>query len=304
MSRYARPIAIGAAVVAGVALGAWLAGRGGSSSSSTPQTIMTTRPATKVDAAGAFLTAGRSGNTLVGLAARPGGPVDVIAIAPNLRPLPATAVRARVGSAQPASTSCGTRCYRFPLTVLAGRPVRLVATVNGRPVRFALPARLPPDASGRLRAATRQMARVRSVRVDETLSSGVAAIRARFALAAPDRMRYTTSGGQQAVVIGNSRWDRLGGSWKRTEYQRIRQPAYMWQGARFARRVGTSRLAGQRVDVIAAFRPDDDYPAWFRLYLTRGGRIVRGEMTAPAHFMVDRLSDFNRAGPIEPPTSG
>jgi hypothetical protein len=289
-------------VIAGVALGAWLAGRGGSSSSSSPQTISTTRPPTKVDANDAYLDAGRSGSTLVGLAARPGGPVDVIAIPPGLERLPSTAVAARVGSKRASPTSCGPRCYRFQLPVLDGRPARFVATVQGRPVRFDLPARLPPDAAGLFRQARKRMERVRSVRVRESLSSGAAAIRAVFDLVAPDRMQYSTSGGEQAVVIGTTRWDRIDGTWKRTPYQRIEQPSYMWEGARYARRLGRARVAGQPVDVIAAFRPDGDYPAWFRLYLTRNGRIVRGEMTAPAHFMVDRLSAFNRAGPVLPPS--
>jgi hypothetical protein len=291
---------VAVAVVAGVALGAWLAGRGGSSPSPSTQTFAS-RPATTVDTRNAYLVAGRSGSTLVGLAARPRGPVDVIAIPPNLATIPAADVRARVGATAPEASSCGPRCFRFPLTVLDGKPTRLVVTVRGRPVRFELPARLPPGAAGLYGAARRRMDALRSVRVDESLSSGGAAIRARFDLAAPDRMRYVTSARQQAIVIGNSRWDLTGGKWERTSYQRIAQPAYMWAGARYPRLLGRTTLAGKPVRIVALFRPDGSYPAWFRLYVTPDRRILRGEMIAPAHFMVDRLSAFDRAGPIRPP---
>jgi hypothetical protein len=303
--RSARPLAIAVAVLAGVALGAWLAGRGGGSASAPvvrQRTVSRPGAPTAFDPTGAYLAASRAGAILVGVAARPGGPVDVIAIPPDLGRLRATAVRARVGASEPEPASCGARCYRFPLRVLEGRPVRLVATVSGRPVGFALPARLPPAVPKLLARANERMARVGSVRVDETLSSGSDAIRARFDLAAPDRMRYAIAGGGRAVVIGTTRWDLVAGRWQRSDYQRIRQPAYMWEGARYARRLGSATLDGRNVDVIAAFRPDASYPAWFRLYVAPSGHIVRSDMIAPAHFMVDRLSAFGRAGPIRPPS--
>jgi hypothetical protein len=255
-----------------------------------------------VNPRGAYLTAGRSGNNLVGLTVRPKGPVDVTVIPPNLNRLPATAVRARpAGGPDEPAVACGAHCYRFHLHVLAGKPERLSVSVRGRPVVFPLPARLPRVATGLYRTATREMAGLRSVRVDERLDSGVSAIRARFALQAPDRMRYATSDGNHAVVIGTTRWDLLDGRWRKSDYQRTPQPSYMWEGARFARLAGSTRLGGAPVRVLAAFRPDRDYPAWFRIYVTRDRRIVRSEMVAPAHFMVDRLSDFNRVGSIRPP---
>ena len=76
----------------------------------------------------------------------------------------------------------------------------------------------------------------------------------------------------------------------------------MWAGARYPRLVGRTTIGGRPVRIVAAFRPDNNYPAWFRLYVTPDRRIGRGEMIAPAHFMVDRLSGFNRQAPIRPPT--
>ncbi len=290
-------------MVAGVAVGAWLVGRGDSSPPPiAASTASSTRPAAALNPRGAYLTAGRNGSNLVGLAIRPKGPVDVTVIPPDLKRLPATAVRARLaGGPDEAAVSCGAHCYRFRLHVLAGKPERLDVSVHGRSVVFPLPARLPRAATGLYRTAANVMARLRSVRVDETLDTGTNAIRARFALQAPDRMRYVTSDGNHAVVIGTTRWDLLDGRWHRSDYQRIPQPSYMWEGARFARVVGSTRLGGAPVRVLAAFRPDRDYPAWFRLYVTADRRIVRSEMVAPAHFMVDRMTNFNRVGSIRPP---
>jgi hypothetical protein len=303
MSTFARLAGIFAVVLAGVAVGAWLVGRG-DSSPTTASTDASQRAgqAMALNLRGAYLAAGRSGNDLVGLAVRPRGPVEVTVIPPDLHRLPATDVRVRVpGQSSSAAEACGAHCYRFGLRVLAGKPDRLTVSVRARPVVFRLPARLPPVATGLYRTASRAMARVRSVRVDETLDSGTSAIRARFALQAPDRMRYVTSDGNRAVVIGTTRWDFLDGRWRRSDYPRIPQPSYMWDGARFARLVGSARLAGRAVRVLAVFRPDSDYPAWLRLYVTPNKRIVRAEMVAPAHFMVDRLSAFNRVGSIRPP---
>jgi hypothetical protein len=145
------------------------------------------------------------------------------------------------------------------------------------------------------------MAALRSVSIDESLSSGRSSIRAHFALEAPDRMRYVTTDDQRAVVIGTTRWDRVDGRWQKSPYQRTPQPAYMWEGARYPRLLGRVRAAGRTLRVVGVFRPDEDYPAWLRLYVTPERRIVRAEMIAPAHFMVDRLSAFDRAGPIRPP---
>lgn len=299
--RSVRNLGVLATIVVGVAVGAWLAGRGGSSPATTTAAAPATPAATAFRARGAFLAADRTGDVLVGLAAQPRGPVDVVVIPGDLGSVPATDVWARPGNEAPIyPVSCGARCYRFALLALEGRQVRLNVFVRGKRVRFDLPARLPPRTT-LFRTAARRMAEVRTVRVHETLSSGKSGIRARFELQAPDRLRYVTSSGQRAVVIGERRWDWIDGRWRPSSYQRIRQPAYMWEGARFPRLVGEATLRGRPVRVVSAFRPDRSYPAWLRLYVTPEQRIVRAEMMAPAHFMVDRFSAFDAPLEIRPP---
>jgi hypothetical protein len=170
---------------------------------------------------------------------------------------------------------------------------------------FALPRRLPAAADDALRRIDRRMAAVRTFRVGETLSSGLSGIRARFLFSAPDRMSYSTSDGARAVVIGKERWDSdKGGAWQRSETPGVHVPSYMWAGAGTAHVLGTTTLDGRRVRVLSAFRPDESFPAWFRLYVRPDDHVVRAEMDAPAHFMVDSLSGFDRPLAIEPPAGG
>ena len=71
----------------------------------------------------------------------------------------------------------------------------------------------------------------------------------------------------------------------------------MWYEAKHARVVGR-RPNG--VAELAAFglKP---VPAWFRLSVEPGGRVVEAEMIAPSHFMLHRYSDFNGEFTITPP---
>jgi hypothetical protein len=187
------------------------------------------------------------------------------------------------------------------------RPLALAVSVTrpGKPAArttFALPGALPPSANGAFDAVTRRMDAVRAYRVDETLSSGLAGIRARFLYRAPDRMSYVTSEPTKAIVIGGTRWDSQdGGPWERSETPGVHVPTYMWNGAGSPRSLGTTTLGGRRVRVLSVFRPDNDFPAWFRLYVGADDRVVRADMFAPAHFMVDRLSRFDQPVSIVPP---
>lgn len=254
----------------------------------------------------ALMLAGRRRDVLVGLAVRPDGPVEAFVAGASRRTISPASVTAQVdGSAPLPARPCGRQCFRFQAAVLRGQPARLSVAVGGSaPVRltFALPPRLPPSAAALFDRVDRRMSRLRTVVIDESLTAGVGAgIAARFTMVAPDRMSYVTSDGDRAVVIGTRRWDRRGGRWRESETGRLSMPAYMWDGASRARLLGRRRLRGERVRVLAVFRPDAQYPAWYRLFVTDEPAIVRAEMLAPSHFMVDRLSRFDRPARITPP---
>src|SRR5262249_7631682 len=169
------------------------------------------------------------------------------------------------------ATPCGERCLRFPLQVLAGTPSRFGVTVArpGKPVvtvRFALPARLPPTADRLYRAARTRMLGLDSLTMHETLGSGLGAqVGSAWTFRAPDRMSYDIAGGSKAVVIGTKRWDHAGGKWTPSTSSRLRVPTYPWQVVTGARLLGSTRLDGRPVRVLAALKPGVEFPTWFLL---------------------------------------
>lgn len=160
----------------------------------------------------AVMLAGRSRDVLIGLAARPGGPVDLLAITSDGKPIRSGSVRASVDGEPAKPASCGDNCFRLVEPVLAGSPRDVVVELRrpGRPravVTIALPGRMPPRADALLRAVNRAMGSLESVRIDQTLSSGTATVRARYAMRAPNRIRIDPSRGGTSILIGRARWD-------------------------------------------------------------------------------------------------
>ncbi len=300
-------IVLGVAVAAvglGIAAVKWISS--GSSSAGPSLLVPAALPAARAERP-ALMIAGRAGDVLVGLRVRPGGPIDVTAIPADTKPIPKAALAITLGKQRVATTSCGGSCFRIaaPQALRRQLPLRVAVDRDGkRPASaaFVLPPRLPPTADGLLRELNRSMSGIRSFRVDETLSSGLSGIKARFLFRAPDRMSYVTSDGARAVVIGAKRWDsEKRGPWKRTDATGVRVPSFIWSGSGGARLIGRTTLEGRPVRVLAAFRPDADFPAWLRLFVRADRRVVRAEMIAPAHFMVDRLSGFDQPVRIAPP---
>ena len=297
------------AIVAAAATGVWLVEKG---SPSRPSVIGGPAQGGRIGGplirdSRALMLGARAGDVLLGVAAVPGR-VELVAVPGDIGHIPVGDVRIGLrGRADLTPTRCGRACFAVDVPVLRGSPTALSIEVRRsgrRPVRAAvrLPARLPPPAEAELATASRRMGALRTVRVLETLSSGEAPLRARFSFEAPDRMSYATSAGNKAIVIGTRRWDWENGRWHESSDQPIQAPAYNWTGAGRARLLGRTVVGGVRATVIAAFRPNESYPAWFRLLVARDGRVVRMEMLAPAHFMVDRYVGVDRPLRIEPPS--
>ncbi len=253
----------------------------------------------------AVLLAARADDVLVGVAAR-AGRVELVAVPSDVKRIPARAIRVLLSGRVVGLAPCGIHCFGFDARVLSGAPAFLVVEITrrGRVARAALrlPA-APPRAAGVLfRSVDRRMRGLRTVRVDEVLSSGQNSVRTRFALRAPNRMTYVTSVGDKAIVIGPRRWDWDGKAWAKSETQPLPEPSYVWSGAERPRLLGRSTVGGKPVAVLGVFNPDARYPAWFRLYVARDNRVVRAQMFAPAHFMLDRFSAFNAPLAINPPS--
>lgn len=304
-------LAVAAVAVAALAAGAWALTRAGSGSPASPSALEAGGPPSVLTKGFVGLPlAGHAHDVLVGIGARPRGPVDVVVIRSDETPVApgdVTLVRGARRTNGSAATSCGPRCLRFPLHVLSGAPSSFAVTVErpGKPaaiVRFALPARLPPLADRLYRTTRERMLGLESLTMHETLGSGLAApLVSTWTFRAPDRMRYDIEGGSKAVVIGTRRWDWAAGKWTPSTSSRLRLPAYPWQVVTSARLLGSARVGGRPVRVLAALAPGADFPTWFLLDVGRDGSVVRMRMTTTGHFMVDTYGALDSAPPVRPP---
>jgi hypothetical protein len=234
---------------------------------------------------------------LVGLAAQPGGPVEVAAVRGDA-PVASDAVQVSVNGRDVPTESCGTGCSRAQAAVLQGRPSRVTVSAGSAPVSFQLPASLPASGQSAFDRARRTMAALHSYRFSERLTSGGPVVFTRLAVQAPDRLSLRTNSGFRSVIIGRKRWDNQAGRWQEGPFPGLNvRDVLMWYDARNPRVV--RRLPNGDVQLAAyGLKP---VPAWFRLTVEPSGRVAEAEMTAPAHFMLHRYSDFNSTPAIRPP---
>jgi hypothetical protein len=247
----------------------------------------------------ALTLAHHTGPILVGLAARPRGPVEIAAV-DGEDPLRRELSVAVDGKRAPIAP-CGHACSRVDVAVLDGRSHTVTVAVRRRAnLRFELPAELPESGAPLFRLVELTMGSLRSYRYRERLSSGTGGVTSTFEAQAPDRLRFRTGTGFRSVIVGRSRWDYRGGRWEKSSFSGLRTSSFMWEGARNAWILGEARVDGRRVQVLSVFDLDP-VPAWFRLLVAPGGRVLEAEMLAPSHFMEHRYRDFNRPLSIEPP---
>lgn len=248
----------------------------------------------------ALTLAHHAGPLLVGMAARPGGPVEIAAVDgedPLARRTLLVAFDGRPARLEP----CGWACSRLGVSALDGRRHTITVAVRPRAqLRFELPPRLPPTGAALFRQVELTMGSLRSYRYRERLSSGVGGVTTSFEARAPDRLRFRTGTGFRSVIVGRSRWDYRAGRWERSSFSGLRTSSFMWDGARNARLLGETRVDGRRVQVLSVFDLEP-VPAWFRLLVAPGGRVLEAEMLSPSHFMQHRYRGFNQPLSIEPP---
>lgn len=289
-------LALGAAVVVGVFLA-----RGSEPADSlvvpTPSSPTQSFSLPLTNDPSVLAVAGRTGNVLVGVATRPGGPVEVAALRAET-PIPTQELRMRIDGRTVDARPCGTGCSRIETAVLDGSPRRLTVQAGSSRLSFDLPARLPPSGAPVFARAQRTMDSLHSFRFSERLTSGRGGVTTAFDVQAPNRLRFRTDDGFRSVIIGKTRWDYRGGRWERGPFPGLTLPQLlMWNQA------GHTRIVGRRpngVTELAAFGVQP-VPAWFRVAVAPTGLVVDAEMIAPSHFMTHRYSDFNKRFTIKPP---
>ena len=247
----------------------------------------------------ALLVAQRKGRVLVGLAAVPGGPVEVAVLAGET-PIASRDLLFAVDGRPAGAVSCGQACFRLDVDAFNGAH-RITVNAPGR-FEFVLP-KVPP-ASGRelWQKAQVEMNALRAIRYTEQLTSGVGGeARSTFELRAPNRLAFRTAGGFRSIIIGRNRWDFRNGRWERSAFPGLRVPTYMWDGAYNPRLLGTTRYRGRPIRILSVY-DHDPIPAWFRLLVDAKGRVLVASMIAPSHFMGQQFGAFNGPIVIRPPT--
>jgi len=308
--------AAAAAVLLSLALGSWVlsldskadepaVASGAVVASATPQRDEVVSPLAQEP--GVLALAERSRDVLVGLAARPGGPVELVAITSSGEPVGDGALSVKVGAAAVTATPCGAGCFRVDEPVFDGSPAAIVVEVErpGKPVAavsFRLPGDLPADGETLLGKVRREMGTLTTLRMSETLTSGLGpVVRTEYRLEAPDRIGFETSGGQRTIIVGKRRWDREGGRWVESPFPGSQVPTYVWDGAKQPRLLGSTTLRGTPVQILALYDPNLG-PAWFRLLVAPNGRVLEARMLAPAHFMTQRFRGFDEPVRLEAPS--
>jgi hypothetical protein len=125
-------------------------------------------------------------------------------------------------------------------------------------------------------------------------------VRSIFEVRAPNRLAFRTGDGFRTIIIGRNRWDFRNGRWERSTFPGLRVPTYMWDGARNARLLGSTRYQGGLIRILSVY---DDHPisAWLRLVVDQQDRVLDARMIAPSHFMRQQFSAFDEPIVIRPP---
>lgn len=249
---------------------------------------------------GALVLAGESGARAVALAVGRGR-LTATVLSPDGGPLSGLDVSFRAGSRVVPARPCGDGCY----TASAPPASRVEVRPSGsRPVVFRVPGSAPAGAAI-IAQAGRVTRSLRTLVYTESLRSGPkGGLLTTWRLKAPDDVKYTIRGGADAIVLGERRWDRdrPGAPWHRSQQlPRLRVPLPAWGSvATNARVLGTGRVGGRPVWVVSFANPTT--PAWFTAWIDRKSyRTLRLRMTAAAHFMYHRYTEFDRPLRIAPP---
>ena len=289
----------GAGVALVVALFALGGGNGGSALAPTqlqPRSAVAA-PAPPRDA---VVLAEEAGRRAVALAVQP-KVLTATVLAPSGDPESGLNVSFRVGGSKLPAHSCGSGCYR---ATVSARPSRVEVVLPGGSASFRIPA---STGSGRriVARAERVFRRLSSVVYVETLRSGPAGgVITTWSMAKPDKLTYQIhGGGAAAVVIGQRRWDqaKAGARWVESPATVLHVPAPTWGGGvTNARILGSTTLNGRPVWIVSFATPS--VPAWFRAWIDKGSyRTLQLRMTAAAHFMFHRYTEFNAPLKIRPP---
>lgn len=202
---------------------------------------------------------------------------------------------------------CGRGCYSASVS-LPSQPTRVDVAVAGKRAttvwRVALPEQWPPPDAKQLLAQAEETWRNLKTLVfrDHLQSDPTHAVNTVWRVVAPDNVAYDVEGGASAVIMGDTRWDKLPGQpWQKSPATRLHQPVPFWAKVTDAHVVGETTFAGAQVQRVTFFDPQT--PAWFEVLIDQTSfRTLDLRMTTTAHFMHDTYTAFDTPVSIEPPS--
>jgi len=182
--------------------------------------------------------------------------------------------------------------------------------VRGERGQVTFPLVVGPPVSRSDPAAARLLARARSVmgrirtwrEVEQITDGSGGVVETVFEVVRPGRLRYRTSSGAEAVIVGAARYSRdPGGPWLRDELPQPIAPdgpyvSYL-EDATAVRFGGTDRCGAETCRVVLWTSGQ----AQFAARVGAGGRIYRVAMVAPAHYMTSRVDRLDAPMRITPP---
>lgn len=269
------------------------------------------RGASALPGEGDLTLGGEAGEVLLGVTFRPArpGPNEVLIYVLPLEGeedaggLPVTV---SAGDGPVPAAECGPTCRRVELDIRTGDRLRVeVGGGTGGVDTFRIPELPPPDGSALFATLQERLHALRTYRLEETLSSGRATVRAEYAFQAPDRMRIAVDSGSERILVGNREWIRQhpGAPWREEPGIKPRVPRFVWDQRQ---PVAVGVVAQDEVDgraaTVLSFFSGGGTPIWFRLWVDQEGLVPRAEMRAQGHFMDHRYFDFDSLLRIEPPS--
>ena len=192
-------------------------------------------------------------------------------------------------------------CYQAPAPVRAATVVVSVRRPGRGKVtgRLQMPAANARPAAALVQEATRNFAALHSLRAINVLKSGPGrSVTTHYTTQAPDRLAIEVRGGEDARIIGDTRWDHnANGTWTRSVTFAVHQPDPYW-----APTAEAAYVAGHSGNTIEVTLVQPGGPTFFRLWIDRRThQVVKLRMVTTAHFMSERELDLNHAPPVVPP---
>ncbi len=253
---------------------------------------------------------GHAGQILLGLTVRPAKPgpnqllVYVLPIQGKAQDIP---IKVSLAGRPLRVRACGPNCRSSEADLAGGERIAIAAAGSaGGTETFDLPALPAADGTALLDRAQQRMHELTSYRQDDSLNSGLATVKSKYAFVAPGRMESVVN--EESVIwVGTTRYiqSHPGAKWEaQPGGPSIPVPSFIWDYFKpfiAPRILGTETVDGQKAQVLAFFGLSGSTGVWFRLWVDPQGLVVQAQMRADGHFMDDRFYDFDAPITIQAP---